>query len=319
MTSRLPENIFPIDCHYVRENLAASFLIKGASDSVIIETGHPGAVTHILSALAQHRVDPGSISHIVVTHVHLDHCGGVGGLIEACPNAKVVCHPRAKLHLSDPARLIKGSKVVYGEPLFNSLYGNIEPVAKEKIIAVEDTETIEAAGTTFTFYHMAGHARHHICIHEAATNTVFTGDTFGVAYPDLQLGNRRFIYPATTPSDFDIPEARKSIQRLLDLRADSAWLTHFGNWSGMEEGAEQLLFALAEIEKIQTDAATDAIEGQALNNFCHERLKNFVIDELEKRDLSLTREQWKVFDYDIKLNSLGIAYAADKSRKKLER
>ncbi|MDH4263729.1 MAG: MBL fold metallo-hydrolase [Spirochaetia bacterium] len=317
--SEVNKNVVTVDCHYVREKLAASYIIKGQSDSVIVETGHPAAVKHILAALENNEISPESISHIMITHVHLDHSGGVGGLVKSCPDAKVICHPRARLHLMDPERLIKGSKVVYGEPLFNSLYGKIESVPGEKIIAVEDGQTLDAAGQKFTFLHTEGHARHHICIHDTTSNTIFTGDTFGLAYPDLQLGSRKFMYPATTPSDFDIPQARKSIQRILDLKVESAWLTHYGNWSDMKDGAAQLNDALDEIENVQEVAQKNSLEGDDLKKFCYEGLKKFIISGLENRDLVLTSEQWKIFDYDVKINASGISYAVDKARRKMDR
>jgi glyoxylase-like metal-dependent hydrolase (beta-lactamase superfamily II) len=313
------QNIITVDCRYVREKLTAAYIIKGHSESIIVETGHPGAVEHILAALKTNEIAPESISHIMITHVHLDHSGGVGGLIKTCTNAKVVCHPRARLHLMDPERLVKGSKLVYGEPLFNSLYGQIDSVPGEKIIAVEDGQTLNAADISFSFLHTEGHARHHICIHDTASNTIFTGDTFGLAYPDFQHGNRKFVYPATTPSDFDIPEARKSVQRILDLKVDSAWLTHYGNWSDMQDGAAQLNDALDEIEKVQIQARQDSLESDALREFCYEGLKKFIVTGLENRGIKLTAGQWKIFDYDVKINALGISWAVDKARKKMDR
>ncbi|MDH4201169.1 MAG: MBL fold metallo-hydrolase [Spirochaetia bacterium] len=319
--NKAQKNIVTMDCHYVREKLTASYLIKGPGDSgnVIIETGHPGAVKHILAALKENNIATESISHIMITHVHLDHSGGVAGLVKSCPNARVVCHPRARLHLIDPERLVKGSKVVYGEPLFNSLYGKIDPVSDEKIIPVQDGETLEAAGTTFSFLHTEGHARHHICIHDTSSRSIFTGDTFGMAYPDFQIGSRKFIYPATTPSDFDISEARKSIQRILDLGIESVWLTHYGNWSDVQEGAEQIYEALDEIEKIQIKATQESLEGEDLREFCYQGLKKYILNNLETRGLTLSPLQWKIFDYDVKINASGISWSVDKARKKIDR
>ena len=319
MNKPMENNIITVDCHYVRDQLTASYIVKGSRESVIIETGHPGAVKHILNALKENEISPLSISAIFITHVHLDHCGGLSGLMKTCTNAKVYCHPRAQLHLTDPEKLIQGSKVVYGEPLFNSLYSGIEPIPNEKIVTVEDGEIIKVANNNFVFFHTAGHAKHHVCIHETTSDALFTGDTFGLAYPDLQRGSRKFIYPATTPTDFDIAEARKSILRIRDLKVKSIYLTHFGIWDDVNEGAVQLLFALDEIEQMQVSAQEKKLEGEALQNHCREGLKNFILHELEKRNLSLTTEQWKVFDYDVKLNSMGIAFAIDKARRNINR
>jgi len=319
MRDNLHKNIVTVDCHYIRETLAASYLVRGKNENVIIETGHPGAVPHILAEMQTNQIPPDSISLIFVTHVHLDHCGGLGGLLEKCRNASVVCHPRARPHLVDPKRLIKGSMAVYGEPLYNSLYGTIHPIDDEKIKTVEDGEVIKLDNLSFRILHTAGHARHHICIFEETSGTVFTGDTFGVAYPDLQLGTRKFIYPATTPSDFDIPEARKSIQRILDLKAESAWLVHFGNWQDIPDGATQLLYALDEIENIQSRAQTEDMTGESLQKYCYEQLKIFIHGELKSRGIFLSPEQSKIFDYDIKMNALGISYAIDKQRRELNR
>jgi glyoxylase-like metal-dependent hydrolase (beta-lactamase superfamily II) len=322
LNTGLKDGIYISDCHYVRDRLTASFLLldpDGKKENVIIETGHGKAVPHILSTMNSAGVSPESISLIFITHVHLDHCGGLGLLLEKCPNAKVVCHPRARLHLINPEKLINGTMMVYGEVLYKSLYGEILPVEESRIIEALDNEEIETGGRKFIVLHTPGHARHHICIHDHHSGSIFTGDTFGLAYPDFQAGSRKFIYPATTPSDFDLVEARNSIGRILSLEPSKIWLTHFGVWENAPEGADQLLFALEFIEKLTIQAESESLTGEELKLFCHTKLRRFIESELEKRNLRLTPEQWKVFDYDVKINSMGIAHSIDKNRKNITR
>jgi len=311
------DEVITIDCHYVRELLTASYLIKRDGNGIIVETGHGASAEHIFNSIRENGLAPEDISHIFITHIHLDHCGGLSALLKKCVNATVICHPRARPHLIDPSRLIQGSIMVYGEPLYKSLYGTVEPIAAEKIQTAEDNEIIIIGKSSYTILHTEGHAKHHICIHDLTNNTIFTGDTFGLAYPDFQRGSKKFIYPATTPTDFNIPEARKSIERIQGLKAEALWLTHFGQWEDIGYGADSLLEALDKIEKFQTEALKKNLEGKDLEIFCYEKFKAFINSGLENRNLVLSAGQWKVFDYDMRINSMGIARSIDKQRERI--
>ncbi|HTP65704.1 MAG TPA: MBL fold metallo-hydrolase, partial [Geobacteraceae bacterium] len=150
-----------IDCQYVRPGFAASFLVHEEGEAYFVETNTSHALPYILEALRKERIACSGVKWIAVTHVHLDHAGGVSALLDACPEATVLAHPRAARHLIDPAKLVASAKVVYGEELFARLYGDVLPVPAERVRTVEDGEEIPFSGSKLRCIHTRGHANHH--------------------------------------------------------------------------------------------------------------------------------------------------------------
>lgn len=227
-----PHGIVTLDAEYVRPGLAAIHLIVEQGRAAIVDTGTNVAVPHTLAALADLGVPPEAVDYVIVTHVHLDHAGAAGAFLAACPNAKLVVHPRGARHLIDPAKLVQGSIAVYGEMAFRELYGEIVPVPAERVIEMNDGDHLDFNGRRLEFIDTPGHARHHFCIHDLASNSLFTGDTFGISYRefDVEVGNTRrpFIFPTTTPVQFEPDALHASIDRLIARNADAAYLTHYG-------------------------------------------------------------------------------------------
>ena len=236
MTPEIPRHhshgIVTLDAEYLRPGLAAVHLIVEQGRAAIVDTGTNSAVPHVLAALAELGVMPDAVDYVIVTHVHLDHAGAAGAFLAACPNAKLVVHPRGARHLIDPAKLVQGSIAVYGEAPFRALYGDIVPAPVERVIEMNDGDHLDFNGRRLEFIDTPGHARHHFCIHDLASNSLFTGDTFGISYRefDVEVGNTRrpFIFPTTTPVQFEPEALHASIDRLIARNADAAYLTHYG-------------------------------------------------------------------------------------------
>src|SRR5690606_24875289 len=206
-----------IDSGYVRPGFAACYLRIQGDEAAFVETNTSHAVPRLLDALREEGMAPEQVRWIVVTHVHLDHAGGAATLLQACPNATLVAHPRAVRHLVDPTRLVQSSKAVYGEEVFQQLYGEIPAAPADRVRAVEDGETLELGDAVFRFLHVRGHANHHVVVHDPARDTEYTGDAFGLAYPYLQRAGR-FVFASTSPTDFDGPAAKESVDRILGLK-----------------------------------------------------------------------------------------------------
>jgi glyoxylase-like metal-dependent hydrolase (beta-lactamase superfamily II) len=206
----------------------SSYLIRGEK-TALVEVGSSHSRENILDSLAKIGATPEEIDYVIVTHIHLDHSGGVGYLLPLLPNATVVCHPRASRHLIDPSRLIAGASAVYGDEL-ERIFGKILPVPAERVLVREDGETIDlGAGHLLTFYDTPGHARHHFTIHDAGAVGLFTGDTVGIRYvPELTGWEYNAIYPSTSPSEFDLQAVNDTIDRLEPLGAERIYHTHFG-------------------------------------------------------------------------------------------
>ena len=236
--------IWTVDADYLRPGLAAIHLLIESGRIAIIDTGVNDSVPGLLATLHSLGLTPECVDYVMVTHVHLDHAGAAGRLIQCCPNARLVVHPRGARHMIEPDRLVAGVKEVYGADNFLRLYGEIVPVPAERVIEATDGFKLDFHGRILTFLDTPGHAKHHYCVHDSKSESLFTGDTFGISYREFDVETaglkRPFIFPTTTPVQFDPPALHASIDRLMSLQAKAAYLTHYGRLTGLERLAPQL-------------------------------------------------------------------------------
>ncbi|ASK35942.1 MBL fold metallo-hydrolase [Alcanivorax sp. N3-2A] len=302
----LGHHITRIDTAMVRDELAACYLLKGGDDYAIIETGTHHTVPIILELLEQRRIRPERVKYVIPTHVHLDHAGGAGGLMRALPGATLLIHPRGARHMIDPARLKAGAMAVYGEATFARIYGDVIPVDESRVRIMEDGERLTVGDRELIFYDTPGHAKHHFCVHDPASAGIFTGDTFGISYPALTTEHGPFIFPTTTPVQFDPPALKASINTLLELNPERLYLTHYGmvehprplgeRLQGMIDDyvtvAESIAAGLAadEWQEVLQEAMLAYLSGAALDHGC--QLDD---DALEA-----------MLDMDARLNSQGL-------------
>jgi glyoxylase-like metal-dependent hydrolase (beta-lactamase superfamily II) len=305
--------IATIDCDYMFPRFAAAFLRVAGDECAFVETNTSHAAPKLLAALADRRLSPEQVRYVIVTHVHLDHAGGAGAIMRACPNATLLAHPRATRHLVDPAKLVASATQVYGEERFRSLYGTIEPIAAERVRSLDDGAEIELGGATLRFLHTRGHANHHFVVHDPALSSVFTGDSFGLVYPDLQRPGP-FAFPSTSPTDFDAAEARKSIDRIASLGAKSAWLTHFGEVTAISGVASQLRAWIDLSEEAVVSAATGDLAPEAFEAAIRTTLSAAFEEMANEAGVSLTDADRDKLALDLDLNAQGLAWAAKKKR-----
>jgi glyoxylase-like metal-dependent hydrolase (beta-lactamase superfamily II) len=222
-----PDGIVAVDTHYLRPRLDASHLIVHRGRAAFVDTGTALSVPHLLAALESKGIARDAVDWVLLTHIHLDHAGGAGALAEQLPNARVAVHPRGAAHIADPAKLIGATRRVYGDAVYERLYGDIRPVPQERLVVTEDGACQALAGRRFEFVHTPGHALHHQAIVDRDAGAVFAGDTFGVSYRDFDVAGREFILPATTPSQFDPDQLHASIDRVVALAPRAVFLTHY--------------------------------------------------------------------------------------------
>ena len=178
--------MYLIDTHYVRPGLAASHLVVDDGRAAFVDTGAAPAAPRLLAALDELGIAREQVDYLFLTHVHLDHAGGAGQLIEALPNARAVLHPRGAPHMIDPTKLIAGSIAVYGEALFNQLYGELR--ADPGRTRRRRPRTARGSGSarrTFEFIDAPGHARHHHCPIDLDHREIYSGDNFGICYREF--------------------------------------------------------------------------------------------------------------------------------------
>src|SRR5487761_2405477 len=218
--------IIAFDSGYVRPILAAIHLIVENCRVAFIDTGTNDSLPNALEALKKLGLDVTAVDYVILTHIHLDHAGGAGAMMRAFPNAQMVVHPRGTRHMAEPSKLIAGVAAVYGAEYVERVYGEILPVKAERIISAEDGLVVALAGRKLTCLDTPGHARHHIAIVDEKTGGIFTGDLFGLSYRELDVDGRQFIFPTTSPSQFDQDAMHASIDRLLQLNPPAMYLTH---------------------------------------------------------------------------------------------
>jgi glyoxylase-like metal-dependent hydrolase (beta-lactamase superfamily II) len=204
------------------ERVTAGYLVEGPAP-VLVETGSQSSVPVLLASLATLGLGPNDLAGVVVTHIHLDHAGGVGNVAKAFPNATVYVHEKGARHLADPTRLVDSAARVYG-PLLDSLYGRLDPTPSERLHVLADGEEIVIGpGRTLTAVDSPGHAKHHLGLHDSESGILFAGDAVGVKLPDGGV-----LRPSTPPPDFDLSQALHSLRRFAERRPSGIALAHYG-------------------------------------------------------------------------------------------
>ena len=307
-TRRLGYGITAVDTDYVRPFLDASHLIEQEGRAAFVDTGTNHSVPLLLDALAQQGLSVEDVDYVFLTHIHLDHAGGAGQLMQALPRARLVVHPRGARHMIDPAKLIAGSVAVYGQEVFDRLYGELVAIDEDRVVEAADDSEFDLAGRPLRLIHTEGHARHHYCIDDPTSRGVFTGDSFGISLREFDTAAGAFVFPTTTPVHFDPPEAHKSIDRILALKPERLFLTHYSEVTDVERlGADMhrrldAFVALAEDAKDKPER-TRHLE-QAMLSYLVSELREHGIDD---EDSSLRQ----ALQMDLRLNVMGLEHWLD--------
>jgi glyoxylase-like metal-dependent hydrolase (beta-lactamase superfamily II) len=274
----------------------------------IIETSASPSIPYLLKGLEALGLEAKNIKNIIVTHIHLDHAGGVGLLLEQCPNANVFVHPKGKRHLADPSRLIQGAKAVYREK-FDELFNPILPVPEERLFAMEDGDTLQIGeNRTLTFLHTPGHANHHFSIYDSRSKGVFTGDTVGVFYPQLLEYGLEFYLPSTSPNQFNPEAMLDSAERLEKLNLERVYFGHFGmseNPSAVFEQLKQWLPKFVEAgERIMNEQPNSSFEEKT--NAVFNSLFAMVRAFLDEQHIPREADVYEIIRLDLNVCSMGI-------------
>ncbi|MEP6876440.1 MAG: MBL fold metallo-hydrolase [Burkholderiales bacterium] len=224
----LDHGIHVIDTGFHRSVFDASFLITERGRAAFVDTGTNHSVPRLLAAVAAAGLTPDAVDFVIATHVHLDHAGGVGLLMQQLPAATLVVHPLGARHLIDPSRLMDSARRVYGAEEVARSYGAVVGVDPARVLRTADDFVLDVAGRPLKFLDTPGHARHHHCIWDERSRGFFTGDTFGLSYREFDTAAGAWIMPTTTPIQFEPEAMRRSVQRMLAYQPECLYLTHYG-------------------------------------------------------------------------------------------
>ncbi len=299
------DGVFCIETGLYRDGLAACYLLRERDRLAFIDTGTTKTVPSLLGVIADLGLTPEHVDFVIPTHVHLDHAGGAGALMAACPNATLVTHPKGAPHLIDPAKLSAGASAVYGEDAFVRDFGALQPVPEARVIAADDGQRFDLAGRALSFIHTPGHANHHGCIFDAGSGGLFTGDTFGISYRAFDTEAGPWLFAPTTPVAFDPDTWQRSLDRMLALEPVAAFLTHYGRIDAPAQQAEQLRRSIRDLAAIalehadapqpaRKDRIKEAITAHLLTDA---RGHGCTLDEPRMRDLLAV---------DLELNAQGL-------------
>jgi glyoxylase-like metal-dependent hydrolase (beta-lactamase superfamily II) len=269
-----------------RDGITAAFVLRG-EQTALVETGPKSSIEPVRAGLHDAGID--HIDWIVVTHIHLDHAGAAGTLLADFPDARVAVHTIGAPHLIDPSKLWSSAARIYGDQM-DELWGGIDPVPEERIVILEDGDTVDLGGRTLTAFDTPGHARHHHAFLDDATGILFAGDALGVRLPDVGI-----VRPATPPPEFHLEDAVASIERIRSLGAASLWLTHFGPSSegksplDVEETCDAAIASLRQWEKWvragratsdDLDSITEVVRARA-RAVLEGQISNEAVDRME--------------------------------------
>ncbi|MDP6104394.1 MAG: MBL fold metallo-hydrolase [Gammaproteobacteria bacterium] len=216
-----------IDTAHIRKEMVAAYLIEDDGEACFVDTGTHLTVPRLLEVLDKKNISYHDVKHIILTHIHLDHAGGAGQLLKHLPNATIFVHKRGVRHLIDPTKLRDGVIGVYGELFFKQCLGDLLPIPEERIVTANDGDEISLGNRVLKFINTPGHAKHHVCIWDEKSRGIFSGDTLGVSYREFDTENGEFIFPPTTPIQFDPETWINTIDSLLELKPERAYLAHY--------------------------------------------------------------------------------------------
>jgi glyoxylase-like metal-dependent hydrolase (beta-lactamase superfamily II) len=312
--------VYAIDTGFHRPVFDAAYLVVEQGRALFIDTGANPGVPRLLAALDTLGIARDRVDHVIPTHVHLDHAGGAGLLMQSLPAATMLIHPRGERHMIDPSALVAGATGVYGAEEVARAYGTVLPVPAERVFATRDGQVIHWLGRRITVLDTPGHARHHHCLFDERSRGWFTGDTFGLSYREFDTDRGPWLLPTTTPVQFEPEPLKDSIRRMLAFEPQAIFLTHFGR-VGTDAADVQRLGAMLLEQVDEMVAAAEPVRGIADPAARHAALKAALAERLlaRVRDHGATMDDATALDLlavDLELNAQGLAIWMDRTTRR---
>jgi glyoxylase-like metal-dependent hydrolase (beta-lactamase superfamily II) len=267
VVTQVDDGVWLIDLGFQgRRGVVAAYLLAGGNDLALIETGPSSTLPALLSGIRAAGFEPEQLTHVLVTHIHLDHSGALGPLLRSAPEARVTVHPFGAPHLVDPSKLANSAARIYGDKM-ETLWGEIAGVPAEQVFPATDDEIIHVADRDLQILFTPGHANHHLAFVDSAAGAIFSGDVGGITMPGT-----KYVCAPTPPPELNPVAWKTSIERMRDTHARRLYLTHFGVVNDAQRHLAELgpdLDAFLAIGKASFDAGED---GDTLTARLHEHM-----------------------------------------------
>jgi glyoxylase-like metal-dependent hydrolase (beta-lactamase superfamily II) len=226
------------------KDIIGSYMLIGGNELALIDPGPQTTLEALLTGIREAGFDPQEVTHILATHIHLDHAGSAGSLMHYMPRAKVYAHSKGAPHLLDPSKVMASAMRIYGDRM-QQLWGKVEPVPQERLEVIEGDSILNVAGRRFEVHYAPGHAVHHVIFFDAQSGDLFAGDAAGVRLQGID-----YVRPPTPPPDLDIEDWSNTIDMMKQLRPDVLYLAHFGPTKHVSqhlEGVREQLFSWGDV------------------------------------------------------------------------
>lgn len=306
----LGDGIHAIDTGFHRDHFDAAYLVVQDGHALFVDCGTNFSVPRLLAALDDLGLARDAVDHVVPTHVHLDHAGGAGALMQQLPRATLLVHPRGARHMIDPTALYAGALAVYGQAEMDRAYGQLIGVPAERVQATTDGLRLDWHGRSLEFIDTPGHARHHHCLWDETSRGWFTGDTFGLSYRETDNGRGAWIMPTSTPVQFEPEALKQSITRLMARDPQAMYLTHYSRVTDLPRLAgllfEQIDAMVALGLRLQHQPQRHDALVAALNDLYR--------DQLQRHGVADVQAQLQGLALDVELNAQGLGVWLDRGK-----
>jgi glyoxylase-like metal-dependent hydrolase (beta-lactamase superfamily II) len=284
-----------------RARYTAAYLLD-AGEPTLVETGPGTSVEPVAAALGRLGIGPDGLAHVVLTHIHLDHAGGVGELARRFPSATVWVHERGAPHLVDPTRLVASTARAWGEAEMRELFGPTVPVEGERVRPLRDTDVIAMGDRELAVLDTPGHASHHVALVDSRTGAVFTGDALGIHVPDLPV-----LRPATPPPEFNLDRYVTSIDRIREAARSILLFAHFGPLADVQATCDLAIRRVRDWAGV----VERAMRGTEDPDELAARLERAALDDIETGaeatlDLRMLEDRLRLLS-SIRMNAQGLA------------
>ncbi len=265
--------------------LIATAVIETDVGLLLVDPGPTPVLDTLEDALADDGFSWDDVHTVLLTHIHLDHAGATGSLVERAPHVQVAVHERGARHMVNPERLLRSARRIYGDRM-EALWGTFRAVPDANVQVLSGDETLTIGDRTLDVAYTPGHAQHHVSYFDDASGTAFIGDVGG-----MRVAGADYVMPVMPPPDVDLAAWHESLDRVQNWAPDRLFLTHFGPHTDVQRHLEQM--------DTRIDAFADAVRDmlQAGDADGNDRLaQRFAAQELDRMRQTTDERFWTAYE-----------------------